>query len=112
MGKTMLTVVRKRVGEKAEIVEVEHTLEALQRQVDGYIERLSIGECDILLNEEGKLVGLQPNVEIRLEGGRLDCLCGTLLVVAVRGAEWDSVPESLRAGIMAWLDERAITRQK
>lgn len=61
-----------------------------------------------MLNEEGKLVGLPSNVRIRLESGGRDYLCGTLLVVAVRGSEWESAPEGLRVGIMAWLDERAV----
>ena len=64
-----MKVVRKKPGEAPEICEVENTLEALQKEVDGYIESFKIAtDMTILCNEEGKLIPLQPN--IAFAGGR------------------------------------------
>lgn len=50
--------------------EIENTLEALQYIVDGYIEIPFISKklyeegIDIIVNEEGKLIGLEPQIAI------------------------------------------------
>lgn len=58
-----LRIVLKKVGESPEVMNIENTLEAKQKLVDGLIEVVSISE-DILLicNEEGKLDNLPPNL--------------------------------------------------
>lgn len=58
-----LKIVLKKVGEEPEVVNIENTLEAKQKLVDGWIEVVSVTE-DILLicNEEGKLDNLAPNL--------------------------------------------------
>ena len=64
MGKKEdLKIVLKKVGEEPEIMNIENTLEAKQKLVDGLIEIARVNE-DILLvcNEEGKLENLQPNL--------------------------------------------------
>lgn len=63
MNKKELRIVLKKVGENPEVMNIENTLEAKQKLVDGLIEVVSITE-DILLicNEEGKLDNLPPNL--------------------------------------------------
>ena len=63
MNKKELIIVLKKVGENPEVMNIENTLEAKQKLVDGLIEVVSITE-DILLicNEEGKLDNLPPNL--------------------------------------------------
>lgn len=58
-----LRIVLKKVGENPEVMNIENTLEAKQKLVDGLIEVVSITN-DILLicNEEGKLDNLPPNL--------------------------------------------------
>ena len=58
-----LKIVLKKVGEEPEVMNIENTLEAKQKLVDGWIEVVSVTE-DILLvcNEEGKLDNLPPNL--------------------------------------------------
>lgn len=58
-----LKIVLKKVGEEPKIMNIENTLEAKQKLVDGWIEVISVTE-DILLvcNEEGKLDNLPPNL--------------------------------------------------
>lgn len=58
-----LRIVLKKVGEQPEIMNIENTLEAKQKLVDGWIEVVTVTD-DILLvcNEEGKLDNLEPNL--------------------------------------------------
>lgn len=54
-----MKVIRKKPGCEPEIVEVENTLEALQREVEGYIEAVTLPYgAAIICNEEGRLHGL------------------------------------------------------
>ena len=61
--KEELKIVLKKVGEEPEVINIENTLEAKQKLVDGLIEVIRIAE-DILLicNEEGKLLNMPPNL--------------------------------------------------
>ena len=58
-----LKIVLKKVGEEPEVMNIENTLEAKQKLVNGWIEVVSVTD-DILLvcNEEGKLENLPPNL--------------------------------------------------
>lgn len=60
------------------------TLKEMQRCVGGYIEIIRVGSALYVLNEEGKLLGLPPNVpathrahDFLREG---DYLCGAVLI--------------------------------
>lgn len=79
-------------------------LENLQKIVDGYIEVLEIRPgLDILVNEEGKLRSLTPN--LRLPG---DVLVGTIIVIGSKDDEFTDVPltfESWKAMVDKWRAE-------
>lgn len=83
-----MKVLRKKVREPWELVEIENTLEALQREVGGYIETLTV-TCDscLIVNEEGAISDLPYNT--RLFG---QFLFGTILFVGVKGDEFCDVP--------------------
>ena len=93
-----MRVLRKKVREPWEVAEVDNTLEALQREVGGYIETLGI-TCDscLIVNEEGLISHLPFNT--RLFG---QFLFGTILIVGVKGDEFCDVPfgfEELVGGV-------------
>ena len=83
-----MKAIRKKPGCEPEIVEVENTLEALQREVEGYIEAVTLPYgAAIICNEEGRILGLPDN-------GRV-CgvdVVGTVLIVGVNGSEFCDVP--------------------
>lgn len=59
----MLAVI-KHPGEPAKQIEIDKTLEALQKAVGGYIETVTLFEDVILIcNEEGRLMNLPYNME-------------------------------------------------
>ena len=84
-----MKAIRKKPGCAPEIIEVENTLEALQQEVGGYIETVSIADVVIICNEEGRLCGLPYNC--RFVG--VDFV-GTLLVVGRNKDEFCDVPEA------------------
>lgn len=86
-----MRAVRKRPGEAPEIVDVDNTLEALQTEVGGSIECVRFStDSAILVNEEGKLIPLQPNLAFC--GG---VLFGTVLAVGVKGEEFCSLSQTV-----------------
>ncbi len=59
----MLAII-KQPGETAKRIDIDNTLEALQKAVGGYIETVTLFEDVILIcNEEGRLMNLPYNME-------------------------------------------------
>lgn len=89
----MEKVMIKRVGENPEIVEVEEiTLKYMQEQVKGLIEipylsdALNARRIDIVINEEGKLEGMDPNMLLLGDDfDVIDVIVGDILFVAHDG---------------------------
>jgi hypothetical protein len=69
------------VDKLPKLTKIENTLEAFQKLVGGYIEvvRLDEGICAVI-NEEGKLLDLEPNILLRH-----DYLAGTVVLVTTDG---------------------------
>ena len=85
-----MKAIRKKPGCAPEIIEVENTLRALQREVSGYIETVTIAsDAVIICNEEGRILGLPDNCRV--------CgvdFVGTVLIVGTKGDEFCDVPEA------------------
>ena len=57
-----MKAIRKKPGCAPEIIEVDNTLKALQTEVGGYIETVTIAsDAVVICNEEGVLLGLPYN---------------------------------------------------
>lgn len=58
-----MKIVVKKVGQKPEVKEINGELHEMQEIVGGYIECINIADNILcVLNEEGKLMGLLPNL--------------------------------------------------
>lgn len=83
-----MKAIRKKPGCEPEIIEVENTLKALQQEVGGYIEVITLPyDAALICNEEGRILGLPDN-------GRV-CgvnVVGTVLIVGTKGEEFCNVP--------------------
>lgn len=90
MSKDKLRILVKRVGQPFEVQEIEHTLEAIQGIVGGYIEVAPYlpHPYVIVCNEEGKLMGLAPN--FHFEG---NTICGDAFVTKVDGEDFVSLDD-------------------
>lgn len=85
------------IGFRVEEVEIENTLEALQKQVGGYIETLTLipGKAVMIVNEEGLLLGLTINPAASALAGVK--IVGPALIVGVGGEDFCNLaPEIVR----------------
>lgn len=68
-----------------EELEIPDTLEALQEQVGGYIEVAYVSsgiidaDIDMFVNEEGKLLGLEPTIAVMQGNKVVEVICGPVL---------------------------------
>lgn len=89
-----IKVVLAQPNKKAVVTEIENTLKSLQRIVGGYIECIypfddNVG---IICNEEGKLIGLEPNRVLRdEEGNTVDIIFGTFIVAGLTEDDFGSL---------------------
>lgn len=90
--KEKIKALYKRPGKNLVEVEIPNELEWLQGAVEGYIEAVPL-RPDLLMvvNEEGKLHGMEHNFWINL-GGYRDEILGPALFVGVDGEEFDDCP--------------------
>lgn len=83
----------------------DRQLEWLQKQVGGYIETVPVEPLDakllLICNEEGKLMGLEPNVCI---AG--DIIMGTIVIVSYKGEEMVHLTEEQYSRFRAVCDKR------
>lgn len=78
-----MIVLRKKPGQDFEHIDIPNTLEALQKEVEGYIEVVPIGDDAVIIcNEEGRLLDLPFNIEINDYR-----LVGTILIAGTNGEE-------------------------
>ena len=79
-------------GRTHETIDIENTLEALQKAVGGYIEtvRLRVDNAVMIVNEEGLLLGLPFNAVASALAGQT--IVGVALVVGVDGGEFTDAP--------------------
>ncbi len=78
--------------------EIESSLESLQREVGGYIEATYPYEdlVALIVNEEGKLNGLQYNRALRDEDGEIyDIIAGPFMIVGLGEDDFTSLDEKL-----------------
>lgn len=68
--------------------EIDNSLKALQNEVGGYIEipsfsrKLSENNIDMIINEEGKINRLQPQLAIYQDNKIVDVICGNVIFVS------------------------------
>ena len=102
-----LRVLLLKPGELAEIAEIEDNLESMQRLVEGNIEEYMpfedasdprTGDCAIVCNEEGKMLGMELNRGIFDRNGRLqDIIAGPFFIcyAPVESEKFLSMPPDL-----------------
>lgn len=88
MSGEKIRVIRKKPGRDPEVIQIDNTLKALQKEVEGYIETVTIAtDAVIVCNEEGLLIGLPPNCDFGNHS-----FVGTILVVGADGEEFADIP--------------------
>lgn len=85
----LMKIVYVEPGRPAYEAEIRHDLESTQKAVGGLIDIISVDGCAIVLNDEGKLMGLKGNRHI----GETSVLAGPFFVCGDAGAELRSLTE-------------------
>lgn len=93
------------VADNIHTVTVENELEPLQRLVGGYLEHTTLAELEarnihLLVNEEGLLMGLDPN-----ENLYPFFFVGNVVFVSTDGDEFASLSDEQHRFVMKWLEE-------
>ncbi|MBQ7244604.1 MAG: DUF3846 domain-containing protein [Bacilli bacterium] len=78
---------KKEPGKKPYRIDISNELQALQRQVGGYIETVTEGDAVIICDEEGRLKNLPYNCKIFGIHGEIASFCGTILFFGVDADE-------------------------
>lgn len=95
MREKEIKVVIKKVGENPVISTIKNELSVFQEIVGGYIETFFITEDIVLvLNEEGKLQGLDLNFEIPLINGYKEQIVGNVVIVSHKDCEFTSLNDT------------------
>lgn len=96
-----MKAIRKRPGQEPQIIDVENSLEALQLEVDGWIETVTFAEdACVICNEEGRIQGLPFNLELM---GVL--FFGTILIVGVDGENFTDLGDAALERMMREMGE-------
>ena len=83
-----MKAIRKKPGCAPELIDIDNTLKALQAEVGGYIETVTIAsDAVVICNEEGRLCGLPYNCCVFGTS-----FVGTVLIVGTKGEEFCDVP--------------------
>lgn len=80
MKEKQITVLIVEPNRPARIETINNNLQTFQRLVGGYIEHIRQDGYDIIINEEGKLINLEPNFAIY--GGQ-DFIAGVAIFVGI-----------------------------
>ncbi|GAA0092953.1 hypothetical protein UT300009_29830 [Paraclostridium bifermentans] len=89
-----MRLVEKKVGELGVVRDLPNTLDTFQEIVGGYIEVFSLtDEIMIVLNEEGKVRELEPNIEIPYRSGYTEVIVGNIAFVSSDGEDFASLTD-------------------
>lgn len=92
-----MRILYKQPGQDPRSMVIPNELKVMQQLVGGHIETLRISDNGILvMNEEGKLLGLEPNFFFGAIG---DTIVGPVLVVGEDGEDFASLPDDEAAEI-------------
>lgn len=105
MEEKQILVLVKEPGKLAELEPLfDNTLEAFQKAVGGYIETVTLrDDLVVICNEEGRLLGLEPNVVINgIE------FVGPVIVAGVKKDNFSSIKASMVPKIWKMLEEQGV----
>ncbi|MGL4789891.1 MAG: DUF3846 domain-containing protein [Anaerotignaceae bacterium] len=89
MKTATIKILKVEVGEPPQIKEIENSLQALQKEVEGLIACVYIEDGAVaVVNDEGKINGMKPN---RRMGA--DIICGPFFICGDEGEDFSSLTE-------------------
>lgn len=94
-----MKIIKVEVNKKPEVVEIDGSLESMQKIVGGYIETVTTKDKNgnticIVLNEEGKLLELPQNRMIVRNGITIDYIVGNFFICGIGEDDLESLTET------------------
>ena len=104
-----MRVIRKRPGEKAEIINIANTLQALQTEVGGGIDAIA-SRCDnivVIFNSRGKQIeGYQFSMAVESATHKItDCIAGTAILVEAMEDDFIDLTDAMCAKYIKLLND-------
>lgn len=97
MAKKLKAIIKRPDEPYGHMTSISATLENLQKTVGGYIETVGLTKSDVIIvNEEGKLLGLEKNLRMYGDTAYSDTLVGTIIVLGTNGDEFADVKMDFR----------------
>lgn len=88
-----MKIIYKEPGKAPRTMVIAQDLGVMQQLVDGYIEPIRVSDKTVLIvNEEGKLKGMDPNFILAVEG-RIDLILGPTIFCGEKGEDFVSLPD-------------------
>ena len=92
MKSDKILVAIKEVGKEGYFKLIDNTLETFQSIVGGYIETYRLtNDLLIILNEEGKLIELEPNFVIPCHNNQREIIVGNVAIVTTKDCEFEGL---------------------
>lgn len=92
MKKEKIKILKLEPHEELKEIEIENSLEALQKEVEGYIEFIRVDKNHALIvNEEGKIRQLPVCLVLKQNSKIIDELVGNILFVRIKDEDVDSL---------------------
>ena len=92
MSKKLRCIIKRPDEPYGHVTNISASLNNLQKTVGGYIETVGLTESDVIIvNEEGKLQGLEKNLRMFGDTVYSDTLVGTIIVLGTEGDEFADV---------------------
>lgn len=104
-----------RVGEDARVEDIGSGLSAMQKVVGGYIEAIYPYEEEvaIILNEEGKLMGLPFNRALINDDGRIvDVMCGDFFICGIGEEDFTDIQDEYVDKFINEMDSSNLSKLK
>lgn len=83
-----MKVIQKNAKQMPKVVEIDGSLESMQKIVNGYIEVFPLdGDIVVVLNEEGKLKNLPVNFAVQCSPSYTEIIVGDVFICKVNGED-------------------------
>jgi hypothetical protein len=91
------------IGEEPRVETIPNKLPYFQSVVGGYIEVIGFHTCLLVLNEEGKLMDLEPNFSIKD-----DVIVGNVLFCGTDGEDFSSLTSDEIEEVIEYVNEKRV----
>ncbi len=91
MNTDTMKILYKEPGKEPEVREIANDLLTIQTLVGGYIETVTLDDIVLICNEDGKLLGMDPNLYVEQID---DVICGPVVFCRVKNYDFADIGDN------------------